>query len=44
MEPPNWVGQNGYAEVADNVHGALEVLDKNEDFFKMTLAVMVTPE
>jgi len=31
-------------EVADNVRGALEAIDKNEEFIKMTLAVMMTPE
>ncbi|UVJ43635.1 hypothetical protein NVV94_24370 [Pseudomonas sp. LS1212] len=44
MEPSNWVEQRGSAEVADNVRGALEALDKNEEFIKMTLAVMMAPE
>jgi hypothetical protein len=30
--------------VADNVRGALEAIDKNEEFIKMTLAVMMAPE
>jgi hypothetical protein len=44
MELSNWVEQRGSAEVADNVRGALEVIDKNEEFIKMTLAVMMAPE
>ena len=44
MELSNWVEQHGSAEVADNVRGALEAIDKNEEFIKMTLAVMMTPE
>ena len=44
MELSNWVEQRGSAEVADNVRGALEAIDKNEEFIKMTLAVMMTPE
>ncbi|MGF6091088.1 hypothetical protein [Pseudomonas sp. 18173] len=44
MELSNWVEQRGSAEVADNVRGALEAIDKNEEFIKMTLAVMMAPE
>jgi hypothetical protein len=44
MELTNWVEQRGSAEVADNVRGALETIDKNEEFIKMTLAVLMTPE
>lgn len=44
MEISNWVEQRGSADVADNVRGALEAIDKNEEFIKMTLAVMMTPE
>ena len=40
----NWVEQRGSADVADNVRGALEAIDKNEEFIKMTLAVMMAPE
>lgn len=40
MELSNWVEQHGSAEVADNVRAALEAIDKNEEFIKMTLAVM----
>ncbi len=44
LELSNWVEARGCAEVADNVRGALEAIDKNEEFIKMTLAVMMTPE
>ncbi|CAI8732609.1 Fes1 domain-containing protein [Pseudomonas sp. IT-P44] len=44
LELSNWVEQRGAADVADNVRGALEALDRNEEFIKMTLAVMMTPE
>jgi len=44
MELSNWVEQRGSADVADNVRIALEAIDKNEDFIKMTLAVLMTPE
>ena len=44
MEFSNWVEQRGSAEVAENVRGALEAIDKNEEFIKMTLAVMMTLE
>ena len=43
-ELSNWVEQRGSADVADNVRIALEAIDKNEDFIKMTLAVLMTPE
>jgi hypothetical protein len=44
MELTNWVEQRGAADVADNVRGALEAIDRNEEFIKMTLAVIMTPE
>jgi hypothetical protein len=44
MELSNWVEQHGAAEVADNVRGALVAIDRNEEFIKMTLAVMMSPE
>ncbi|WP_432783423.1 hypothetical protein QZH45_16045 [Pseudomonas corrugata] len=44
LELSNWVEQHGSAEVADNVRGALETIDRNEEFIKMTLAVMMAPE
>jgi hypothetical protein len=44
MELSNWVEARGSPEVADNVRGALEAIDKNEEFIKITLAVMMAPE
>ncbi len=44
MELSNWVKQRGSADVADNVRASLEAIDQNEEFIKMTLAVMMAPE
>jgi hypothetical protein len=44
MELTNWVEQRGAPEIADNVRGALDTIDKNEEFIKLTLAVLMTPE
>lgn len=44
LELSNWVEQRGSADVADNVRGALEAIDKTEEFIKMTLSVMMAPE
>ena len=44
MELSNWVEQQGSSEVAENVRGALQTIDKNEEFIKLTLAVLMTPE
>ena len=44
MELTNWVEQRGAAEVANNVRGALVAIDRNEEFIKMTLAVLMRPE
>lgn len=44
MELSNWIEQRGSVEVAANVRGALDAIDKNEEFIKMTLAVMTAPE
>ncbi|VVO77928.1 hypothetical protein PS858_01653 [Pseudomonas fluorescens] len=43
LELSNWVEQQGAAEVAENVRGALEAIDRNEEFIKLTLAVLMTP-
>ena len=37
-ELSNWVEQRGAADITDNVRGALEAFDKNEEFVKMTLS------
>ncbi|KPG98319.1 hypothetical protein AEQ67_13265 [Pseudomonas sp. RIT-PI-q] len=44
MELTLWVEQRGAADVADNVRGALDTIGKNEEFIKLTLAVLMTPE
>ena len=44
MELSNWAEARGSADVADNVRGALDTIDRNEEFIKMTLAVMMSPE
>ncbi|MGH8384911.1 MAG: hypothetical protein ACRESJ_05365 [Pseudomonas sp.] len=44
MELSEWVEKHGGAEVAENVRGAMVAIDRNEEFIKMTLAVMMTPE
>jgi len=40
----SWVEQRGSADVAENVRGALWTIDKNEEFIKMTLPVLMAPE
>ena len=44
LELTNWVEQRGSGFVADNVRGALTAIDRNEEFIKMSLAVLMTPE
>jgi len=44
MELTLWVEHRGSAEVAENVRGALDTISKNEEFIKMTLAVLMAPE
>ncbi|WP_460057695.1 hypothetical protein [Pseudomonas sp. S2_D06] len=44
MELKLWVEQRGAAEIGGNIRGALQTIDKNEEFIKMTLAVMMAPE
>lgn len=43
MELSNWVEARGSADVAENVRGALDTLDRNEEFIKMALAVLIAP-
>ncbi|AZD53923.1 hypothetical protein ACLBNB_11300 [Pseudomonas chlororaphis subsp. aurantiaca] len=40
MDLSNWVEHLGSA----NVCGALKAIDKNEEFIKLTLAVLMTPD
>lgn len=44
MELSKWVEQRSSVEVAENVRSALEAIDNNEEFIKITLAVMTAPE
>lgn len=44
LELSNWVEQHGGIEVADNVRGALDAVDRNEEFIRLTLALLQTPE
>ncbi|WP_308907587.1 hypothetical protein [Pseudomonas canadensis] len=44
LELSNWVEQRGSAEIANNVRGALQAIDDNEEFIKLTLAVLMSPE
>jgi len=44
MELTLWVEQRGATEIGGNVRGSLEAIDKNEEFIKMTLAVMMATE
>ncbi|MFJ2445125.1 hypothetical protein [Pseudomonas sp. NPDC087626] len=44
MELSNWVEARGSADVAENVRGALDTIDRNEEFIKLTLAVLISPE
>ncbi|MNL00242.1 hypothetical protein D3C87_1206690 [compost metagenome] len=44
MELTLWAEKRGANEVGGNVRGALETINRNEEFIKMTLAVMMAPE
>lgn len=44
MELSKWVEQRGSVEVAENVRSALEAIDNNEEFIKITLAVLTAPD
>ena len=43
MELTLWTEQRGSAEFAGNVCGALQVIDRNEEFIKLTLAIHMPP-
>lgn len=43
LDLANWVEQQGSVEVADNVRGALDAIDRNEEFVRLTLALLQTP-
>ncbi|MBK3444969.1 MULTISPECIES: hypothetical protein [Pseudomonas] len=44
MELTLWVERHGGVEAAANIRGALEILDYNEKFIELTLAVLMAPE
>ncbi|MBN2990859.1 hypothetical protein JWR97_04735 [Pseudomonas cedrina subsp. fulgida] len=44
MELSSWVEQRGSAEVSENIRGALNTIDENEAFIKLTLAVLMSPQ
>lgn len=44
MELTLLVESQGSTTAGNNVRGALSVIGENEEFIKMTLAVMMTPE
>ncbi len=44
MELTLLVESQGSTIAGNNVRAALDVIDQNEEFIKMTLAVMMTPE
>ncbi|WP_339545899.1 hypothetical protein [Pseudomonas sp. RA_35y_Pfl2_P32] len=44
LELSNWVELRGSPDVADHVRSALDTIDHNEEFIKLTLAVLMTPE
>jgi hypothetical protein len=44
LELTIWVEQRGSSDVAENVRCSLAAIDRNEEFIKMTLAVLMTPE
>ncbi|WP_095192515.1 hypothetical protein [Pseudomonas sp. Irchel 3A7] len=44
LELTRWVEQRGAGEVGANVRGALTAIDRNEEFIKLTLALLLTPD
>lgn len=44
MELTNVVEMRGSVDVSDNVRGALDTIGKNEEFIKLTLAVLMSRE
>jgi len=44
MELSNWVEQRGSADVAEKIRGSLHTIDENEEFIKLTLAVLMAPD
>jgi hypothetical protein len=44
MELTLWVEKRGATEVGENVRSSLTAIDRNEEFIKMTLAVLMAPD
>ncbi|TWC65489.1 hypothetical protein FBY10_1106 [Pseudomonas sp. SJZ103] len=44
MELSKWMEQRGSVNVSDNIRGALNTLDENEEFIKVTLAALIAPD
>jgi hypothetical protein len=44
MELTLWVEKSGAGEVGGNVRGAMQTICKNEEFIKMAITVLMTPE
>ncbi|WP_085747281.1 hypothetical protein [Pseudomonas sp. R45(2017)] len=44
MELTLWVEQRGSEDVGENVRSSLAAIYRNEEFIKMTLAVLMTPD
>jgi len=44
MELTLWVEQRGSEDVGENVRGSLAAIYRNEEFIRMTLAVLMTPD
>ena len=44
MELSSWVETHGSVDIADNVRGALETIDTNEEFITLALAVLMSQE
>lgn len=44
IELSNWIEQRGSPEVAENVQGVPDTIDRNEEFTKFLLAVLMAPE
>ena len=42
MELTKWVEQRGSSEVGDNIRGALKTIEENDDFIKISLAILMT--
>lgn len=44
VELSNWVEQRGSKDIAENIRGALNTIDENEEFIKLTLAILLAPD